>query len=116
MRYTPEQIARICHDANAALQYVHGDPSPSQPWDAESAEVQDSAVAGVLAALNGATPRELHEHWCSYRRAAGWTPGPVKDSEKRTHPCLVPYEQLPREQRDKDTLFLAVVTTLATQS
>ena len=33
----------------------------------------------------------------------GWTYGPPpKDNEKRTHPLLVPYSELPEEEKDKD--------------
>lgn len=39
--------------------------------------------------------------------------GEVKDGEAKTHPCLVPYEQLPPAQRLKDDLFAAIVRTLA---
>ena len=31
-----------------------------------------------------------------------WRYGPEKNSEKRTHPCLVPYEDLPAPEREKD--------------
>ena len=33
---------------------------------------------------------------------------PVKDSEKKEHPCFVRYEELPPAQRYKDTIFGAV--------
>jgi hypothetical protein len=43
------------------------------------------------------------------KKAAGWIYGPVKDPEKKEHPCIVPYDQLPIEQRTKDYLFKAIV-------
>ena len=39
----------------------------------------------------------------------GWKYGPVKDAEKKEHPCLVPFEQLPKEQQAKDYLFRGAV-------
>jgi len=33
----------------------------------------------------------------------------VKDTEKKEHPCIVPFDQLPREQQAKDYLFRGVV-------
>jgi hypothetical protein len=39
--------------------------------------------------------------------------GEVKDAEKKTHPCIVPYKDLPPEQQAKDHLFKAVVSALA---
>lgn len=46
-------------------------------------------------------------------RAAGWKYGPVKDPERKEHPCFVPYDGLPPEQRAKDYLFRAVVHQLS---
>ena len=43
----------------------------------------------------------------------GWTWGPVKDPEKKQHPCMVPFDQLPREQQAKDFIFRSIVRALA---
>jgi hypothetical protein len=32
----------------------------------------------------------------------GWIPGEVKDSVKKTHPCLGEWERLPEEEKQKD--------------
>jgi len=32
-----------------------------------------------------------------------------KEAEKKTHPCMVTFEQLPKAQQLKDFIFLAVV-------
>lgn len=42
----------------------------------------------------------------------GWVYGDEKDTEKKTHPCLVPYEELPEFQKKKDALFQAIVDAL----
>ena len=39
----------------------------------------------------------------------GWVYGEVKDGVKKTHPCLVPYNQLSVEQRSKDSLMISSV-------
>jgi hypothetical protein len=43
------------------------------------------------------------------KKADGWVYGEVKDPEKKEHPCLVEYEELPKDQQAKDSLFIAVV-------
>jgi hypothetical protein len=105
-------IARICHEANRALQVATEDPAPSPQWDDAPDWQRESAIAGVEEARRGATPEQLHTAWCEHKRAEGWTYGPRKDPDVKAHPCLVPYEQLPVEQRAKDTLFHAIVGAL----
>jgi hypothetical protein len=110
--YSDEQVARVCHEANKALQYIHGDPSPSLPWDCEPAEMRESAVEGVRQVRRGCTPRQLHESWVVTKREQGWVYGPEKDPAAKMHPCMVPYDDLPQTQKDKDQLFLMIVTAL----
>jgi hypothetical protein len=110
--YTNEQIARVCHEAHRGLQYVQGDPCPSAPWDAESSDLRMSVLAGVRSARQGRTPRELHDEWVRGRENAGWRWGPVKDQQQRTHPAMIPYDDLSARRRLQDALFLAVVTTM----
>ncbi|HEV8612215.1 MAG TPA: RyR domain-containing protein [Gemmatimonadales bacterium] len=43
-----------------------------------------------------------HERWVAERRAAGWSPGPVKDVERKLTPHLVPWEELAEETREYD--------------
>lgn len=105
-------IARVCHAANRALQQIDGDPSPSPPWEDAPDWQQLSTLDGVAQALAGATPEQLHERWCEVKRGAGWTYGPIKDADTRTHPCLLPYAELPADQRAKDTVFHAIVAAL----
>ncbi len=110
--FSPDAIARVCHEANRALQAVTGDPAPSAAWDDTDTETRRSAVEGVLAALDGATPEQLHESWSQFKLDAGWVYGPLKNAETKTHPCLVDYADLPEEQRAKDALFHGIVKAL----
>ncbi len=108
-----EQVARVTHEVNRAYCASLGDHS--QPaWEDAPEWQRKSAIAGVTAVLGGSarTPAESHEGWLRQKRADGWTYGPVKDAEKKTHPCFVPYDQLPPEQKAKDYIFRAVVTSL----
>lgn len=43
----------------------------------------------------------------------GWVFGNVKNPEAKTHPCLVPYTQLPPDQQAKDLLYIQVVRAVA---
>lgn len=113
---TVEAIAIVAHEANRAYCEVIGDAS-QRPWNEAEQWQRDSARAGVRAALDGTatTPEQQHETWAEDKRAQGWTHGPVKDSVAKTHPCLVPYAELPVEQQRKDHLFRAVVQAFTAQ-
>lgn len=107
-----EDVAHVCHDANRALQIITGDPAPSPSWENAPEWQRISAIEGVRLARQGLSPEQLHEAWCDHKLATGWTFGLVKDEAARTHPCLVPYQHLPVEQRAKDDLFRGIVTAL----
>lgn len=114
---TAEDIARIIHNANRDLQIVQGDPVPSPLWDDDDVpEYQRrrsiEQVQKVLADP-GITPERNHEMWCDEMRADGFVYGEVKDPGAKTHPTLLPWAELPAEQRLKDRLFIAVVRALA---
>jgi hypothetical protein len=111
MSLNPSEIAQVVHEANRALQRINGEVV-NLPWENLSIEMRESTEAGVRAALEGATPEELHQQWCETREAQGWTYGPVKDFARKEHPCLVAYEDLPWEQRIKDSLLGAISTIL----
>ncbi len=43
-----------------------------------------------------------HNRWYAERRLNGWQYGPKRDDNRKIHPCLVPYEQLPEQEKEKD--------------
>lgn len=106
-------IARVAHEANRTYCQCIGDDS--QPyWDGAPDWQIRSAINGVQYHLDNpeAKPSDSHENWLKQKLAEGWKYGPVKDPEKKEHPCCVPYDQLPDEQKIKDSLFIGVVRTL----
>jgi ryanodine receptor 2 len=46
--------------------------------------------------------KNVHEVWSEGRIKQGWTFGEQRNDELKTHPCLVPYEDLPEEEKDYD--------------
>ena len=106
-----EIIARACHEVNRSYCELVGDNSQVR-WDDAPEWQRSSAVLGVHAVMRGETPAQLHESWCETKRADGWVFGDVKDAEAKTHPCLVPYHELPEVQKEKDRLFRRTVLSL----
>ena len=108
-----DQLAHAAHEINRAYCAALGDSSQAA-WEEAPDWQKASALAGVDMHLANpdATPEQSHESWLAQKTTEGWTFGFVKDAEKKEHPCFMPYEQLPIEQRAKDYLFRAVVHTL----
>lgn len=55
-----------------------------------------------LLALTEQIAENVHEVWAASRVAAGWTYGPVRDDARKQTPCLVPYADLPEEEKEYD--------------
>jgi len=55
-----------------------------------------------LAELANRLSRRLHEAWVHIRAAQRWTYGPHRNDDRREHPCLVPYDDLPEEEQSTD--------------
>lgn len=107
-----EACARAAHEVNRAYCLAIGDTS--QPsWEDAPEWQRSSAINGVAGALDGNTPRQSHEGWLAEKKAAGWKYGPVKDPQRKQHPCFVTYDELPPEQQKKDLLFVSTVLLVA---
>lgn len=111
-----ELAARCAHEANRAWCAQIGDLS-QKSWDEAPEWQRHSALRGVEAVARGESSEQLHESWMRDKLAAGWVFGFEKRPEATppTHPCLVPYDQLPSEQRVKDALFRGVARSVLAQ-
>lgn len=105
-----EEAARAAHEVNRAWCLLNGDTS-QLPWDDAPEWQKVSARKGVVGVLNGNTPEQSHQSWLREKLETGWKYGPVKDPEKKEHPCMVAYVDLPPAQRAKDHLFVTTVRT-----
>lgn len=54
------------------------------------------------------SPEELHGSWVQAYIDMGWTYGPERDVEKKTHPDMIPYARLGQLERDKDAVFISL--------
>lgn len=102
--------ARVAHEVNRVYCHSLGDDS-QVPWDEAPEWQRASCIAGVNAVAKdpAMTLVEQHALWCRHKKEDGWTHGETKDAEAKTHPCLVPYSDLPPEQQRKDAFFVAAV-------
>jgi hypothetical protein len=133
-----EKVAKAIHDAFVADNKTtkpEEDPG-MQPWDDLSEDYRESnleqadwyrayldAVDCGFAPAGDDKPRQVeftaaeveelarleHERWWAEKRAAGYVFGPSKSDKAKTHPCMVPWDQLSGEEREKDRQVVRAV-------
>ena len=62
----------------------------------------DVAVSDGIKQLSELLAKNTHEVWASARISEGWSYGEKRDDEKKLHPCLMPYDELPENEKDYD--------------
>lgn len=53
-----------------------------------------------------ADPRKLHESWVKAYEDMGWRYGPERDTEAKTHPDMVDFDDLEPREQIKDRVFV----------
>jgi len=106
-----EIIAAACHQQNKTYCTLIDDNS-QVAWDKAPEWQADSAINGVRAALTNPNPAASHESWLAEKEENGWVHGDVKDVEAKTHPCMMPYSDLPEAQKRKDHFFIEMAQQL----
>lgn len=68
-------------------------------------KTDDIVLSEELNSLVEAMAKNVHDVWAESRISQGWTYGPERNDALKTHPCLVPYEDLPEVEKayDRDT-------------
>lgn len=105
-----EKLCRAVHEVQRVYSEQLGDYSYLR-WESSPQWHKDSIRDSVLAVIANANwrPEDLHQHWLDEKARDGWSAGPRKSIERREHPFLIPYGDLPAEQRAKSAIFLSVV-------
>jgi len=107
-----DQIARVCYEVNKAYCEALGDTSQVS-WEAAPEWQRVSVRMGVyLHTMGDFDPETSHISWMNHKLGEGWKYGPRRDAEKKEHPCMVAFSDLPKEQQAKDYIFRAVVHAL----
>jgi ryanodine receptor 2 len=82
-----------------------------KPIDTTGVQLTDDIMK-----LTETLAKNAHEVWARGRMAEGWRYGPRRDDERKEHPALIPYEDLPESEKeyDRNTAMetLRVITAL----
>ena len=59
-------------------------------------------LSSDLQALTEMLAANAHDNWASLRIRQGWTWGREREDSTKTHPDLVPYDELPDSEKEYD--------------
>lgn len=62
----------------------------------------DITLSDELRELQEKLAASTHDNWAIGRFQEGWTWGKTRDDKAKTHPMLVPYEDLPESEKEYD--------------
>jgi ryanodine receptor 2 len=74
----------------------------NQIYTPQPVDTNDIKLSSELEPLVEQMAKNVHEVWAETRIQQGWKYGERRDDELKTHPCLVPYEELPEEEKTYD--------------
>lgn len=80
-----------------------------EPWSKREEDFKRQFIAVVARQCGDdkfPSAESAHDNWWREYERMGWTYGPVRDREKRTHPDMVPFGELTKSERDKDEIFI----------
>jgi len=88
-------------------------PIIPKPWARREEEFRLQFIKLVDDLITGkrafSDPETAHDSWMKKYKEMGWKYGKEYDPDKKTHPDLVPYEELDPREKVKDDVFLALV-------
>lgn len=65
-------------------------------------DIADVSLPDGISDLTELLARNVHDVWAQSRLAEGWVYGKQIDNVLKTHPSLVPYDELPESEKDYD--------------
>lgn len=65
-------------------------------------DTSDVKIPDELLELSEKIAENVHDNWAVGRIAEGWTYGEKRDDVLKQTPCLVPYKDLPEQEKEYD--------------
>ena len=107
-----ENIAKIIYEATRIEAKLSKRKVVPEKWEKRDDKFKNQFIDVIekyLSLKRLPTPKQAHNSWVRAYKKMGWKYGKKRDVKKKTHPDLVPYEKLSKDERDKDAIFLMAV-------
>jgi len=107
-----EKIAKIIYEAARMEARWSKRSIVSEKWEKRDEKFRKQMIEVVkkyLLMKKLPTPKEAHNSWVKAYLKMGWKYGEKRDVKKKMHPDLVPFDKLPKDEKDKDAIFLALI-------
>lgn len=88
-----------------------GAPIIPEPWDDRDEKFRTQMLGNVAKMMGPdrfTDPVEAHNSWWDAYQDMGWVYGPERNVDAKTHPDMVPFEDLGWEERIKDAVYIAL--------
>jgi hypothetical protein len=106
-----ERRAEFVYNAARLAAMAANAPIVPVPWDEREKPFKDQFLEVIEKQCGpdrSADPKALHDDWVEAYLKMGWSYGDRYSREYKSHPDMVPYEDLGQLERDKDAVFVAL--------
>jgi len=76
--------------------------APLHDWDVENLKFSKAGEEGEVSLM----AKLEHEHWCREKTAEGWRYGLEKDIAQKTNPSIMPWNELPENDQEKNKNYV----------
>jgi len=107
-----EELARIVYEATRLEALWSKRSIVPEPWDERDEAFRKQMIDNVTKYMNLdelPTPEQAHNSWMNNYFKMGWNYGEKRDPVLKTHPDLVPFDELPKDEKDKDAIYLTIL-------
>lgn len=107
-----KDIAQVAHELNRSYSFIVYGPDYDniKPFPELDEQELERIMGAVEREIKTPTKdnRQSHDRWVVARISDGWEYGEKLDREKKIHPNLRPYDELPASEKLKDHIFKGV--------
>lgn len=106
-----ERRAEFVYEGARIQAIAVGAPIVPEPWHQRDEKFRTqflNIIERQMGDMRSGSPEELHGGWVQAYIDMGWSYGPERDVDTKTHPDMVPFAALERREQDKDAVFIAL--------